>query len=155
MITRKSLSGNDQRLISRVKTADESITNDNTPSNDNTLFFTAKPNTIYLIYVRLDIDSDNPADFQYFMTIPSGANGKWLNTAEGWNSGSTGTLSRNITTSVFVNFASPVTDVQINQCGFIQTGATGGVIAVQWSQQVSDPSTATMQKGSSILVVEA
>ena len=154
MITRKNLSGNDPRLIIIIKSADEIITSDSTPSTDGELQFNAKANTKYFVVVRLDMKSEATPDFQYLFTIPSLAVGRYLNDADSWNAGSTGSLSQDITNSIFTNFTSTIDGVQCANMGFIETGATAGVIGVQWSQQASNVAETILKKGSSLLVIQ-
>lgn len=119
----------------KVKAEDDSITSDNTLSDDDELFIPVEVNGIYIVRFGLLIDSNTTADFQYKLTVPANATG-------GFRSGITN-----------VSFGSAITDAGdtdgvFGGDGILVVGDTAGNLTLQWAQETSDTGATVLKKGS-------
>ena len=134
-------------IISVVKQIDESITSDNTMSNDAELKGELNtPNHSYRFLLVLYFNSHADPSLKYQLSIPSGA--AEHNESADWN----GQTAQDITdatdsTAVTTN----ATNQSIVTHGFINI-TTKGELAVQWAQGFNDVNTTTVLKGSSFTV---
>lgn len=135
-----------------VKTADETITNDNTLNNDADLQFTTTANTNYMIRGVIAYQSHATPDWQWDLAH-SGTTTDYLNS--GWRQQDSGTALSNIlgdATAGSGNTQTTSTNALniFNFWAFLRVGASGGTVNFQWAQNTSDGNNTTVYAGSFI-----
>lgn len=128
------------------KSADETITNDATLSDDGELLFAVESNSHYAYQMFLQFHSAATPDLQYRFTVPTGTVGF---TNEGqWNAQNE--ANTNPITQTYT-ITTDNTDEMIMQVGYIDTSGTSGNVILQWAQAISDAGATTLYKGSYIM----
>ncbi len=130
------------KIITQSKTSDASY------ADDDDLSFPVEEDGIYAIRFKFWFDTAAAADFQWQLSGPSGgtlrANGHWVvpnsTTHVDWRDtafSTTHPITGSGTTGGFVQGEATFTN-----------GSTGGVIAIQWSQNTSNAGTTQVLAGS-------
>ena len=132
-----------------VKPDDESISSDDTLSDDADLKAVLNINKEYGFLLILFFESGNTPDIKYAFTIPTGASGDrintfWQSTASGSTADITATTSLTVTSGVK---CAPMT-------GRVSMGGTAGSLIFQWAQDTSNPTSTTVNKGSFLVIWE-
>jgi len=130
------------------KTADETINNDSTLTDDTDLQFSVDANASYAMICLFMYAADAIPDFKYAYSVPAGITG---NIMDGYfNSQNTSAVVRTWATS-----RSPI-DSSGNVRALFNTGClniegTAGTIAFQWAQNTSNAGNTTLKEGSYIM----
>lgn len=137
---------NSRDKITVLKTADESVTSSIAMQDDNELQFTAHPGEVWRVssILRLFSTSSTP-DFDYTFVGPSGTTGA---ISSGDGSGNVLALGSEGGTQIVGG-----TEKFFIPIGVIYVGATGGLVKLQWAQNISDAAATTVKSGS-ILIAE-
>jgi len=138
-----------RRLLTAVKTADETINDDNTLSDDADLNVELEAGHTYVIFGFLFWESGTTPDFQYAFSAPTGATG--LRSAANW------TASGNPATAVFstAQFCSGTAGTRGTPfMATIRNPTNSGTLSVQWSQATSNAGDTTLKINSWIFVME-
>lgn len=135
------------------KAADESITLDNTLSNDNTLFFSMAANAEYRIraYIVGRSTGDDNAEFQYAWTGPASPVQVKLIRGHIRGIAISGGWALNAVTmgaAVPVTWTTGADDVHFTLDGVFHNGANTGNFAFQWAQNVSATGPTVIYAGS-------
>lgn len=126
------------------KTADETKTNDATPTLDSDLQVTLEPNSVNILTVILWISADAIPDFKYGFEFPADYVGKY---AYGIATGQNSTFPMQLTQGSAGSGTGLWRTVYI----YINISTvTGGTFGVKWSQLTSDANATILRKGSSI-----
>lgn len=136
--------GGKSNLITIIKKADESISNDDVLHNDNELFFSGEANKIYTGRFLLYNTKDNLVGVKYKFTLPVGA------TIRG-SSPVTEPGTSDLSLDRAIGGGNGTQQIHSQDIRIIM-GSTSGLIRLQWAQNVIDPSTTTINKGSSIIL---
>ncbi len=133
------------------KTADQSIANSNTLTNDNDLKFSISDNSMWELFGEVQADNaSNSIDMQHAFTVPSGATMKIYFTgwskANGAHTAGNGLLTSSGTGQQVSIGSASSTLIFIR--GIIQTTTSGGTIQYQWCQNVSNGSATIVRSGS-------
>jgi len=129
-----------------VKQCDESITCDTTLSTDTTLQFCAAANRTYWVTAYLWLETGSTPDFKYAWVFPCGADTEHISAY--WNATTeAGGKSACLTNIVLTPNANPQLVADIIK---IDTGACGGLVALQWAQNTSSACTTVLAAGSAI-----
>lgn len=142
-----------QTWTSVFKTADESISLDNTLSNDVALLFTADASGVYVIRVKLFITVHSGCDFQCDMTGPSGTGlASWKsfgeNQAMAVNSSSGFSASTSYFSATYAPTAGGTNEGSVEGEIMVTVGGSGGTVNLRWSQNISTADNLTLHKGS-------
>lgn len=144
-----ALSGG-QTFARVVKKVDETVNNSSTLQDDDELFVLLSPNKVYFIILAIFGSGNSTADFKYAISLPTDATGKGLegkfeNTAP-FDVSVDITSSRNMgitgSESSFILYA------RVTVLG------NGGLLNVQWTQQLQTVGDTKCLKGASLLVWE-
>jgi len=148
----------------RYKSADESVSNSTTPQNDDHLFFTATANKSYLVETYLIINGGGTAaDMKVNFTGPSGVTIYWgtdvaINSGGGntayWSPTQSGNPTALLTAAnnIVIPTNSVIHGAQIT--AVVITGATGGTVNLQWTQNSSNATAVTLKTGSLMRVTQ-
>lgn len=127
------------------KTADETINNDSTLSDDSDLQFSVDANSVYSIFYTMKITSGGAPDFKYAFTTPTGTtimNGGVLVASTG--------QSYQELLSTTVTVISGSWPRSIGLLGVLETGGNAGTVVFQWAQNSTDPTNTTLHEGALI-----
>ena len=141
--------GGGKTFAALVKPADETITNDSTLSDDDTLFFSANANKTYGIYMQVFGRSVGAADLKYAISIPSGATAKKGQAA--WQSDNFAPTIDFTTAEFLITLGD---DRVFSIRARVIVGGTAGTIAFQWAQNTSDAGNTTIHEGSYLIAWE-
>jgi len=137
-------------LAVKVKKTDTVIFDDNTMSDDDTLFFPLLIDKAYSWYHWVQVVGTTNSNIKFQYTIPTNATGFRHDIYYDVASFKKGV---NITTARSCGIES--TTIAGNFCqGTIQMGDTAGNLQLQWAQNVSHADTLTMKAGSRFVVWE-
>ena len=139
------------------KTADQSITSDNTLNNDSQLLFPMLANTKYQFKLEVFFDTGTTPDFKWRHTGP--ASPTLVRIVERGSVPGSGTLSFNIATAYStadntLTSSSGTTGGYVSLEGIIHNGANAGDFHFQWSQNSSSVTATTVRAGSYIEYVQ-
>ena len=139
------------------KTADQSITSDNTLNNDSQLLFPMLANTKYQFKLEVFFDTGTTPDFKWRHTGP--ASPTLVRIVERGSVPGSGTLSFNIATAYStadntLTSTSGTTGGYVTLEGIIHNGANAGDFHFQWSQNSSSATATTVRAGSYIEYVQ-
>ncbi len=126
------------------KAATETVSTDDTLSDDDTFTFPVAVNGIYVVEAHILVNSGTTPDFKHQWSLPASA------TFDGWTRGVVADLT------VFANVAEGAAnavsgdgaDISLPLHGTLQVGATGGTAAWQWAQNTSDGGNTSVLIGS-------
>ena len=140
--------GEDHRLTVKIKTADETINNDDTLTDDSELQFAVDANSRYLVFMYLHGRGDVQADFKYLFTVPAGASMRRGSATVDpqWS------IEKDAT--IVENMAKTTSLQHMEWFGFVLTGATAGDVILQWAQQNSDPDNTTLEEGCWLMAIK-
>jgi hypothetical protein len=128
-------------VASGVKAETETVNTSDTLQDDDTIQWTAQPNTIYWVEALLIITTGATPDFKMQWSVPSGT----AYTGYFSNAGSTGGgVRENSATTI----GGALTSARFYVRGEIVIAATGGDVALQWAQNTSDASDTDVEQNS-------
>lgn len=133
-----------------LKPSSESVSNNATLQNDDHLFAALLPNARYRIAGHVFINAPVTPQIKLAWTWPVSA------TAKIFMGNLTNQLTNNFlftTSGGSVGFAGSASDAVLMLRGYIVTGANGGNLQFQWSQNVSNASPTVVQVGSALELV--
>lgn len=136
-------------ILTAVKTADETKTEDDTVSLDSDLQITLEANSYYDIEVQLLYTAGGVPDFRTQFEVPSGSDGIWWRIINDDTFGLT-----ELTTVTSHNGLGTTTEAYVRFFVNIYTDSTSGTFGVKWAQNSSSTIITTLQKGSSIKAVK-
>lgn len=137
-----------QQVVLR-KTANETITNDNTNSNDNTLFFNMSANTTYVIQCKIFFDTSATPDFKYATVgpaTPTSVRTTRYHVVPG-TSAYINAFDIAATASTSVT-GTGTTGGYVTMETIWQNGANAGTWAFQWAQNTANIANTTVLSGS-------
>jgi len=140
--------------LSVYKTSSETITSDDTLTDDTDLQFSVDASSTYVGVVHFLVDGHSTPDLKYSFSVPVGATGsQWDagNPTSLWTSGYGATVAAS-------GAITDVTNVLINNAErwsmtpfVINTDTTAGTAALQWAQRVSSIEDTILVKGTWII----
>lgn len=141
----------DRVPIIKYKTADQTITSDNTLNDDADLIYTgARTGKKYVILLVIFLRSHAAPDFQHALAVPAGTTG-WR-TASSWNSATPQAANQTLTTGIS---GSTNDTTQAIQCLYSTDALVNdGSFIFRWAQVVSDVNNTTVYKGSVMMIWE-
>jgi hypothetical protein len=129
-----------------VKTANETVTNNITPQNDDHLFFPVGANETWAFRFTLYANVNATPDIRFAVTAPAGATCV-VNFIDAEGATSNGNYGCGVTSaSVPGNTANDVYEV----VGTVVNGANAGNVQLQWAQNASNAAAVTVLSGSSL-----
>jgi hypothetical protein len=132
------------------KSADQSISNSTTPTNDTELSFAIAANETYIVGVWLGTYAANSTPcIQYNFTAPSGATTIWSPGSYYASSGGGANATFATSTTSLTGFVDSNNRVAM-MFGTIANGATAGNVQLQWCQLTSSATATTVKAGSYI-----
>jgi len=137
------------------KTANESVTSSIVDQLDDQLFLPLNPFSVYLVSGYYSVSGSSTGDIRLGYSVPTGAQGRRHNV--GLAAAAT-TTAGDMRISVHgwptaVTYGINATAVSIIEEGIIYTQAAGGLLQMQWAQNVSN-ATATVVGADSFLMVQ-
>lgn len=138
-----------------VKTANESVTSNVTPQDDDHLTLSVEANASYLVQALFKFDGATAGDFRWKFVGPAGA------TYDGINSGLTNAAATTaddhapytpINTDNNHGALGAGTAVAASSTGLLIVAGTAGNFKVQWAQSFSSATATILQAGSFILL---
>lgn len=135
-----------------VKTADESITSDDTYSNDATLTFSVLANTQYWFSISGWYTTHATPDFKFQVTCPASPTTVTINRHYENGAGTTTAVNGDLacSQSTAVTSAS-ATSGSFRVVGLLRNGANAGSVTLQWAQATNDGNTTTVKAGSFLM----
>ncbi|HEX9704448.1 MAG TPA: hypothetical protein VGA20_04325 [Gemmatimonadales bacterium] len=130
------------RVVARgVKAETETVNTSDTLQDDDTIQWTAAPNTIYWVEALLIITTGATPDIKLQWSVPSGTADTGYFTAVGVSGG--GIVEDSATV-----IQGALTSTRFHIRGEIVIAATGGDVALQWAQNTSDASDTDVEQNS-------
>lgn len=128
------------------KTVSESVTSSIVDQLDDELFLPVEPYSIYLVLGCYSVTSSTTGDIRLGYSVPTRAQGRRHNV--GLAAGATSTAG-NMRISVHgwstaVTYGATTTAVSIIEEGVLYTEDVGGLLHMQWAQNVSDATATTV-----------
>jgi len=136
-----------------IKTADEIVNNSNVPQDDDQLFFNVNINKIYSFLFTFFTNA-NSEDMRFALSLPAGATAKWAFPLGIWGRIIGSIDTQDATANLDVTSYNGTDDV-FGIVGMIDTGATAGLVNLQWAQRITTPVNTTLLTGSTLLVWES
>lgn len=141
------------RPIYAWKTLDESVTSSIVDQLDNELALPVRPFSIYIVLGCYTVSGATTGDIRLGYSVPTGAQGRRHNLGLSANNATTAGQMR---ISVHgwptaVTYGATPTTVSIIEEGVLYTEAAGGVLQMQWAQNVSDATATTVGAGSFLM----
>jgi len=135
------------------KTAAESVTSSIVDQLDDELALPVEPFSIYLVLGCYSVTGATTGDIRLGYSVPTGAQGRRHNKGLSANNATTAGQMR---ISVHgwptaVTYGATPTAVSIIEEGVLYTEAAGGVLQMQWAQNVSDATATTVGAGSFLM----
>lgn len=132
------------------KTVSESVTSSIVDQLDDELFLPVEPFSIYLVTGCYSVTAATAGDIRLGYSVPTGAQGRRHNKGLSANNATTAGQMR---ISVHgwptaVTYGATPTSVSIIEEGVLYTEAAGGVLWMQWAQNVSDATATVVEAGS-------
>jgi hypothetical protein len=136
------------------KTASKSITSSIVDQLDEELFLPVEPFSVYIFLGCYTVTSSTAGDIRLGYSVPTGAQGRRHNVGLSANNATTSGLMR---ISVHgwptaVTYGATATAVSIIEEGVLFTEALGGVLQMQWAQNVSDATATTVGANSFMML---
>ena len=141
--------GGSSNVITAVKTADETITNEDVPALDADLQVSLEASKSYFIVVMLYYTAGGIPDFRTQFQIPTGATGQFTRLVNDDNFGRS-----DVTDVVTNNGLGTSTEAYVRFEILLQTDVNSGTFGLGWSQVTSDAIATTLEKGSSIVATK-
>lgn len=130
------------------KTADQTVTNSTTQTDDTHLFVSVAANAVYTVEAYITYNALAAADVNLAFTVPAGASGSWT----GWGVGLTQSAQttdgytlraeQNTITQVRgfggIESGGVAQDISVNIKGLLTTAGTAGTFRLQWAQRVAN-----------------
>lgn len=136
------------------KSADQSISNSTTPTNDTELSFAIAANETYIVGVWLGTyAANNTPHIQYNFTAPSGATIIWSPGSFYASSGG-GAIATYATANTSLTGYVDSNNRAAMMFGTIANGATAGNVNLQWCQFTSSATATTVKAGSYIYAIK-
>lgn len=141
------------RPVYAWKTVSESVTSSIVDQLDDELLLPLDPFSVYLVLGCYSVTGSTAGDIRLGYSVPTGAQGRRHNVG----------LSANVTTTAgqmrisvhgwptAVTYGTTTTAVSIIEEGVIFTEAAGGVLQMQWAQNVSDATATTVAADSFLM----
>ncbi len=143
------IDGESEKVITLIKTSNETIANDAILSLDADLQTTLKGNHRYYFEAFLDYKAEPTPDLKIAWNTPSGGDLNWQ-VSQGMGNG----LQRKIYNDVHSYDGITATRMQANPCGLIDVNTNQGLFGLKWSQNVSDAGSVILYKGSCIIITD-
>lgn len=141
--------GGSSNVITAVKTADETITNEDVPALDADLQVSLEASKSYFIVVMLHYTAGGIPDFRTQFQVPTGATGQFTRLVNDDNFGRS-----DVTDVVTNNGLGTSTEAYVRFEILLQTDVNSGTFGLGWSQVTSDAIATTLEKGSSIVATK-
>lgn len=135
------------------KTVSESVTNSIVDQLDDELFLPVEPFSVYLVLGCYSVTGTTAGDIRLGYSVPTGAQGRRHNVGLSANVTSTsGTMRISLHGwPTAVTYGTTTTAVSIIEEGVLYTEALGGLLHMQWAQNVSDATATTVAANSFLM----
>jgi len=140
-----------RKMLTIVKSTDETRNNDTTLTDDSELVFTPQINTSYFICIFMMYESGATANIKHAVSIPAGATAFRINQSWDPSNHRNGT---NWTTSSTRSGGGAGVIRFVPMHGRLVMGGTAGDFAYQWAQSVSSAQDTIIVEGACMLVFE-
>ena len=144
--------GGGTTYAAKVRTTDDSVTNDTTLTNDDTLIIALAANKSYFFQCTMFVNANASGDFKYDFSSPAGSGGAYINTTPNGMAEWQATVS--LSTATDMNTPSSGTDGSFCVYGRVDTAGTADNFALRWCQVSSEPVATYLLKGSSLVMWE-
>ena len=144
--------GGGATYAAKVRTTDDSVTNDTTLTNDDTLIIALAANKSYFFQCTMFVNANASGDFKYDFSSPAGSGGAYINSTPNGMAEWQATVNLNSATSM--NTPLSATDGSFCVYGRVDTAGTAGNFALRWAQVTSEPVATYLLKGSSLVMWE-
>lgn len=135
------------------KTVSESVTNSNVDQLDDELFLLVEPFSTYLVRGCFSVTGPSAVKLRIGYAVPANCQGRRHNVGPSSNATST-TDAMRISVHAWptaVSYGTNTTAVSIIEEGVLTTGATGGVLQVQWAQNFANATAVTLEARSFLM----
>lgn len=130
-----------------IKTADEVVNNSETMQDDDHLQFAIGANEKWLVEVLLNVAGvSQNADFKVGWAYPAGASHKWQGN-NNWSSTAVGAAPNALGTAT-QSAGLGNSEIALLFRGWVQAGATAGIVKFQWAQNTKTAEDVTVKAGS-------
>ena len=137
-----------------VKGADESVTSSTTLQNDDELLAALETNTDYSFEARLYVVSATTPDFKMTFTVPAAATLAWWGTITYGDGAAVNGIGIQTISGTAKSFIWSGTDGYITVFGSVRNGANAGNLTLQWAQDTSNGTAATVKAGSTLSITK-
>lgn len=132
------------------KTVNESVTNSIVDQLDDELFLPVESFSVYVVLVCVSVVGSTSGDLRLGYSVPTGAEGRRHNMGL---AGAATSTTGNMRISVHgwptaVTYGVTSTSVAVIEEGVLSTEAAGGVLHMQWAQNVVNATATTVEAGS-------
>lgn len=128
------------------KSANETVTNSTTLQNDNELKLAIGASEVWKLHFLLRIISPAAADFDFKITVPSGASGNGIAECQG-SRANVGVDAEVLMLTLGISEGLVIDIVVVN-------GTTAGNVQLQWAQHVADAGDTIVYANSSIIATQ-
>lgn len=138
------------RPIFAWKTVNESVTNSIVDQLDDELFLPVEPFSVYVVLVCVSVVGSTSGDLRLGYSVPTGAQGRRHNMGlAGAATGTTGPMRISVHGwPTAVTYGVTPTSVAVIEEGVLYTESAGGVLHLQWAQNVVDATATVVEAGS-------
>lgn len=144
-------SGGSNPMVSKIKSADESRSNDAVLQDDSELYFSIGANEKWTFRFVVQGQSGTTPDFKFAVTAPSGANCS-VGSIDPEGATSVANLGCGVSTGLVPgNNTNDIYEIT----GSISNGGTAGVVRLQWAQNVANAGATIVREGSYVNAVRS
>lgn len=138
------------RPVYAWKTANESVTSSIVDQLDDEMFLPVEPFSVYLVLVCVSSVGSASGDLRLGYSVPAGAQGRRHNLGlAGAATGTTGPMRISVHGwPTAVTYGITTTAVSIIEEGVLYTESQGGLLHLQWAQNVVNATATTVEAGS-------
>jgi len=135
----------------KVRATDDSVTNDTTLTNDDTLIIALAANKSYFFQCTMFVNANASGDFKYDFSSPAGSGGAYINSTPNGMAEWQATVNLNTATDMHTSSG---TDGSFCVYGRVDTAGAADNFALRWCQVTSEPVATYLLKGSSLVMWE-
>jgi hypothetical protein len=142
-------------VITKYKTARESITSSATLQDDDDFQFSLEANKTYAITGFMAISANSLGGIKWAFSIPSGASGR-INFSSGASQAAVNVADTDITAGSGATSAISITSTgsKVYCFGYVTISSTSGTIIFQWAQNASNGTATYIERGSVMTLTE-
>lgn len=139
------------------KTADESVTSNVTPQDDNELFVSVGANEVWRFWLDIHYEAVAGGGILMGWTVPAGSSGRWgshsIQNAATTNTDNLIVKSAAAITDTLGGGGAGTADLMSVVNGLLVVGGTGGTLRLQWAQRTTSATATTVFAHSSLYAV--